>query len=74
LGVAGGGEDLFRGALFNESALVDDYGFLAEILDQREVVGDEEEGDRVGFAEVFQEMGNGDLGGNVEGADGLVTN
>jgi hypothetical protein len=73
-GCRGGGVvvDLISGAGLHDFAQVHDGDAVADVLDDGEVVGDEEVGEREFLLELFEEVDDLCLDRDVEGGDGFV--
>ncbi len=65
-------EDLFDGAVFGDSAQVHDGNFVRDLGDDAEVVGDEHHAHAGLLLEVFEQVEDSGLGGDVEGGGGFV--
>ena len=72
VGVAGGGDEGVGGGEFDEVAEVHDGDAVGDAAEDAEVVGDEEEGEVPGGAEVEEEVEDLGLDGYVEGAGDFV--
>ncbi len=72
VGVLGIGEEGLGGVLFDDFSVLHDGYAIGDLRDYGEVVGDEQHGEVVGAADVFQKMEDLGLHGDVEGGSGLV--
>src|SRR5690606_29929332 len=65
-------EDLADGSQFDDFALLHDHHVIGKIADDRQVVGDEDEGDAHLLAQPVEQRDHLPLYGDVEGGDGFV--
>ena len=72
VGVAGAGEDVLGGAGLDDVAAVHDGDPVGEVAGAGDVVGDVEDGDALGLAQVGHDVEQADADGDVEHGDGFV--
>ena len=72
VGVLGGAENFFNGALLDEFSFEHNQNTIGEIGDDAEVVGDEEDGHAELITEIAKEVENLGLDGDIESGGGFI--
>ncbi len=72
VGVLGGAENFFNGALLDEFSFEHNQNTIRKIGDNTEVVGDKEDGHAELISEIAKEVENLGLDGDIEGGGGFI--